>query len=319
MEGELRKGGWSQTKARGPRGSTMRQGGGDFASVKELLTEDPALVAVRDTDGNTLLHLAATSTNTDLMALLLKSGINIDIGNSRGQTPLHFAAWDGATPAVEWLLEHGADVFAEDEDGNTPEGDAREAGHRSTAELLSEAERLASDLSEYEDGRTAAPGYQDTSGPAIRDEGVLNEDKLRWVLDEGIASVEQQARNAFDKLLLAYLIDNEDLDEAYTEGDYDRVVNDGFLAQSGCEERIAALAFYQRGYADALRGVLALLQGEPSSITAPPSRKFVGAYDDSPDLSDLTNKQKATLKWLLRFSPNDLDAVIKNFRKREWG
>ena len=291
---------------------------GNFSAVKELLKEDPALVAVRDRDGYTLLHLAAFSASTEGMDFLLKTGMEIDVRNNTGATPLYFAAWNGIDTSVEWLLEHGADVFAEDKDGLTPCDLAEAVGHQVIVDLLSKAERSASDLSEYENSRADAAEDDSILPLLIRENGVLNKDKLCGVLDEEIVSIGEASRIAYDKLFIAYLVENEDLDAAYTDDDFDRIVNNGFFADRGYDERIAALAFYQQGYTNALRGLISLLKEEPSSFTAPVRQKFVGAYDDAPDLRDLTNRQKATLKWLLRFSPHDLGTVIKNFRKRNW-
>ncbi|KAL0420994.1 UNVERIFIED_CONTAM: Integrin-linked protein kinase [Sesamum latifolium] len=75
----------------------------DAAAVRKLLEEDPSLVAARNYDS---------------------------------RTPLHVAAIHGWTDLAECLLEFGADVNAQDRWKNTPLADAEGAKRYSTIELL---------------------------------------------------------------------------------------------------------------------------------------------------------------------------------------
>ncbi len=290
---------------------------GDFVQTKALLSEGSMAIGTTDSDGVTLLHLAAVQGNTGLLSLMLDAGININVADNTGQTPLHYAAWNGSAEAATQLLERGADVCAEDEVGDTPADFADEAGHQSTADLLHAAEREASDLSEYEDLPVGTAGPFGSSA-TIRRGGALDEERLIQVLREQAGFIEQSAERAHARLFLAYLIDhngvgmelNEDLDE-----DAQREVYSDFRTEYS--ERIAALAFYHKGYTDALREVTGCVCGEAGPIGLP-GDKFVGVYEDVPDLSELTRREKAMVKRLLRWSSADIHEVVKAFRKREW-
>jgi len=58
--------------------------------------------------------------DTNIAALLLGHGANVNATDGEGKTALHFAAQQGTLQAVEWLLKNGADVNAKDNKGTTP-------------------------------------------------------------------------------------------------------------------------------------------------------------------------------------------------------
>ncbi|KAF6773277.1 hypothetical protein AHF37_07234 [Paragonimus kellicotti] len=68
------------------------------------------LVRMRDADNNTLLHHACLLGNLKAVRLLIDSGLHPDIGNVDGQTPLCDAALHGSTDIVSLLLSSGVDV-----------------------------------------------------------------------------------------------------------------------------------------------------------------------------------------------------------------
>ncbi|KAF8566153.1 hypothetical protein P879_08222 [Paragonimus westermani] len=68
------------------------------------------LVRMRDADNNTLLHHACLLGNLEAVRLLIDSGLHPDIGNVDGQTPLCDAALHGSTDIVSLLLSSGVDV-----------------------------------------------------------------------------------------------------------------------------------------------------------------------------------------------------------------
>ncbi len=98
-------------------------GDAEYNLVKAILTrKTPSLK--RDTDGASLIHLAATPRMIDL---LLKKGLSINSRNSNGETPLH--VWCGTSnyeqkepinAVISALIERGADVNARDAEGLTP-------------------------------------------------------------------------------------------------------------------------------------------------------------------------------------------------------
>lgn len=92
---------------------------GDRQSVQELL-EAGVSVSVRDDQGLTGVHLAASKGNLDMLKLLLEKGASVNTRDQYGITPLHLAAVKGHLQAAELLRRHGAetDFFIEVSLGN---------------------------------------------------------------------------------------------------------------------------------------------------------------------------------------------------------
>jgi len=86
----------------------------------ELLLKHGANVNAVISNGFTLLHFAALSSDMELMALLIKHEPNVNAVDSYGRTPLHLAAEKGDMELMELLLKHGADVNAVDSNDRTP-------------------------------------------------------------------------------------------------------------------------------------------------------------------------------------------------------
>ena len=85
-----------------------------FARVLDLVTST----------GNTLLHFAARAGRVDLVRLLIKVGIDVDVRNSLGEAPLHWALKDcryeeGQVEIINTLVNAGANIDAQDDLGNS--------------------------------------------------------------------------------------------------------------------------------------------------------------------------------------------------------
>ena len=119
---------------------------GDVASVRRLVTADPALVDARAPSGlsavlsaiyhrrrdvlNVLVARGAALTLTEASAAgeldrverLLQEGADVHATSADGWTPLHLAAHFGHVQVAERLLAHGADVAARSTNpsANTP-------------------------------------------------------------------------------------------------------------------------------------------------------------------------------------------------------
>ena len=94
----------------------------NLPEVRQLLKNDPNLVASRDENGFTPLHLAAANGYESMVEFLLSTKADVNAKDNAGSTPLHqAAAADGEhSDIVELLLTHKADVNAADKQSLTP-------------------------------------------------------------------------------------------------------------------------------------------------------------------------------------------------------
>ena len=80
-----------------------------------------ANVAVRDVNGDTPLHWAASNEDPRAAAVLIASGADVSEVNNKGHTALHRAAAFNNNPkVVKILLENGAGIESKDNNGCTP-------------------------------------------------------------------------------------------------------------------------------------------------------------------------------------------------------
>lgn len=108
-------------------------------SLIQLLLDHNSNVNFRSiSNGHTVLHCAASATDTSFLTLFLKQGANIGVKDRFGSTPLHEAASFGTLPAIEVLIRNGADVNDRDGEGQTPLYCAVERGREHVASLLLE-------------------------------------------------------------------------------------------------------------------------------------------------------------------------------------
>ncbi|KAF2903218.1 hypothetical protein ILUMI_02975, partial [Ignelater luminosus] len=93
---------------------------GDFALIEELMLYEVD-VNVQDEAGNTPLHVTVFKRNDlDITRLLLSSGADVNIKNAEGATSLHYAATRCKYQIVEELISSNADINMQDNAGNTP-------------------------------------------------------------------------------------------------------------------------------------------------------------------------------------------------------
>jgi len=97
---------------------------GRLEVAQMILEHDSAmkvLVNTRNKNGQTPLHTASEYDQTSVVAVLLKSGADVDAQDNRKLTPLLCASGPvGIGEAAQQLLEHGASFHARDENGQTP-------------------------------------------------------------------------------------------------------------------------------------------------------------------------------------------------------
>jgi ankyrin repeat protein len=121
----------------------------DLDTFKQTLAGHPELATTPGTNGNGLLHLAASFHQVEIVSLLLAAGADINMANNKGWTLLHSVAYTsvGGTPngpemvtaIIDSLLAAGADVTAEAHGaGGTPLMQALFWGNRWQAERLAQ-------------------------------------------------------------------------------------------------------------------------------------------------------------------------------------
>ena len=93
---------------------------GNIKVVKQNLAKDVDINAKDSVFGATALSSAALFGHTQIIALLLEAGADINAKNRDGGTALHNAAFLGQYEAAKLLLENGADVNIRNGDGGTP-------------------------------------------------------------------------------------------------------------------------------------------------------------------------------------------------------
>ncbi|KAF6841878.1 ankyrin repeat protein, partial [Colletotrichum musicola] len=90
----------------------------------------------RDCNMQRPLHLAVRNGHTDMVALLIEKGAEVNVKGSFGDTPLHLAAKKGHTDIVALLVENGAKKNVEDNNSTTLLHLAARYGHTETAVFL---------------------------------------------------------------------------------------------------------------------------------------------------------------------------------------
>jgi ankyrin repeat protein len=116
-----------------------------YEDVVQTLLNNGADVQKTDDGKRTALHLAAGFTSPEVVRILLKriGGLKridcLDAKDMNGWTALHFAARKGHKEVVRELLKAGADVNADDHNERTPHRIAKQQGHDSVAQIISQS------------------------------------------------------------------------------------------------------------------------------------------------------------------------------------
>ena len=88
--------------------------------VEELIKKE-ADVDLKDSAGNTALHLSCKISSTGISKILIMQGkANVNAKNIDGQTPLHLAIPAASTVLINLLLQNKAMINAKDTGGRTP-------------------------------------------------------------------------------------------------------------------------------------------------------------------------------------------------------
>ena len=92
---------------------------GDLVEVKQMLTDGADPDAKDPQSGATMLSIAALMGHTEVVALLLEHGADVNARSRDGGTALHTAAFLGRAETVKLLLEKGADTTLRNNTGST--------------------------------------------------------------------------------------------------------------------------------------------------------------------------------------------------------
>lgn len=162
----LRAGHWNSEP------SKIEQIGKRTMEILKLFNEKGASLGVANADGDTLLHLAAMSGSTDVVAYLLPFFEHPALVNSLGETPLHLAAAASAE-VVDQLLPRYPDPDVRDLNGNTALMNAGAADNRDSLARLLQAGANIDAL--------------DRAGISVLSEAVSanNSDKTRFLIECG--------------------------------------------------------------------------------------------------------------------------------------
>lgn len=110
---------------------------GDVVHEREELAEHPDELNLPDDAGFTPLHLAAVRCRTNIVALLLEKGADMNRKAMDNATPLHLAAQEGCTDVVNMLLlKKGVAVNTRDNRGRTPLKRAEERNQDAIVQIL---------------------------------------------------------------------------------------------------------------------------------------------------------------------------------------
>ena len=93
---------------------------GDLDSLKALIIGFSLSIKVKDSNGSTLLHAAASNDQVEVMQYLIDGGLSLNAKNSRGDTPLHVATQNASIGAVDFLMERKADDTILNQDMDAP-------------------------------------------------------------------------------------------------------------------------------------------------------------------------------------------------------
>ncbi len=113
-----------------------------FLEEKQCLTKlltNIDINEIKDMYGNTLLHVAASMGDVELVELLLENGANPNAKNEYGETPLHRAT---NAEVAKKLIRYGSYVNEKDRDGRTPLHYAAYHGRIDVVETLLENDAL---------------------------------------------------------------------------------------------------------------------------------------------------------------------------------
>lgn len=115
------------------------------------------IAAIRDNNGWSLLHFAATRDNPQFMMKLVEAGCDITATQTTGDTPLHVAARAGKTGVLHYLInQQGADIGVRNAAGLLPLELAMQSKQKEAFDILAKAHILRGDMPQLAPTKPAA-------------------------------------------------------------------------------------------------------------------------------------------------------------------
>ncbi|XP_038693510.1 26S proteasome non-ATPase regulatory subunit 10-like isoform X2 [Tripterygium wilfordii] len=102
------------------------------------IEESKSVVNCGDEEGWITLHSAVSFGNVEIVEALLSKGADVNLRNNGGRVALHYAAGKGWLKIAELLIAHGAKINSKDEVGCSPLHRAASTGNSELCELLIE-------------------------------------------------------------------------------------------------------------------------------------------------------------------------------------
>jgi len=93
---------------------------GRYMSVAAILKFHPDYLNLRDGEGSTLLHRAASAGRLAITKFLISKGLAVDAVDNQGMTPIFFAILEGRRLVFDYLLEKGASATHRTKSNTTP-------------------------------------------------------------------------------------------------------------------------------------------------------------------------------------------------------
>ena len=113
----------------------------DLKELKTFISQDPSILFKTRGDGNTLLHIAATRPNREIIEYLLEQKIDINATNNSGRTALHIAAQLNNLLVADILVKYKAQIRKNDNFGHSALWIANIKGFPQMLQLLVNAQK----------------------------------------------------------------------------------------------------------------------------------------------------------------------------------
>uniref|UniRef100_A0A7S4NDD3 Uncharacterized protein n=1 Tax=Paramoeba aestuarina TaxID=180227 RepID=A0A7S4NDD3_9EUKA len=105
--------------------------------LMERMLDGSGMIFLRNSQGETPLHVACVRGSIFWARFLLKHGALLDIQNNQKETPLHLACFAGHGPLVTLLLNEGANMYILDSNDNLPVEIAHQTGRTDLCNMFS--------------------------------------------------------------------------------------------------------------------------------------------------------------------------------------